>query len=148
MRWSQLSLAIGLLALVAAHGVAWAADDPAKTADKKKSEHKITQSVTYLSIDPIYTTIVEDDRPAGMLMVGIGLDIPDAGLRDAATRSMPLLRDAYLRNLMAFSATSVRSTAQPDVEAIAGRLQSITDHALGKKGAKVLLSQVALRVTN
>jgi len=69
-------------------------------------------------------------------------------LRDAATRSLPVLRDAYLRNLMAFSATSVRSTAQPDVEAIAERLQSITDHALGKKGAKVLLSQVALRVTN
>ena len=146
MRLSRLSLAFGLLAVTAT--AAFGDDDAAKTADKKKSEHKITQSVSYLPIDPIYTTIVEDDHPVGMLMVGIGLDVPDAGLRDAATRSLPVLRDAYLRNLMAFSATSVRSTAQPDVSAISGRLQSITDHALGKKGAKVLLSQVALRVTN
>ena len=37
--------------------------------------------------------------------------------------------------------------AQPDVEAIADRLQSVTDRALKKKGARVLLAQVALRVT-
>jgi flagellar basal body-associated protein FliL len=142
-----LSLCLGAAAFLAI-GAARAEDDPAKAKDKKKSEHKITQSVSYMAIDPIYTTIVDDDRPVGMLMVGIGLDVPDAALRDIADRSMPVLRDAYLRNLMAFAATSVRSTQQPDVNVIAGRLQSITDHALGKKGAKVLLAQVALRVTN
>jgi hypothetical protein len=33
------------------------------------------------------------------------------------------------------------------VAAIAGRLQGVTDRALKKKGAQVLLAQVALRVT-
>ncbi len=119
-----------------------------RTKQKKAPEHKITQSVSYLPIDPIYTTIVDDDRPVGMLMVGVGLDVPNEGLRDVVTRSMPVLRDAYVRNLMAFAATSVRSSAQPDVSVIAARLQSITDHALGKKGAKVLLAQVALQISN
>jgi flagellar basal body-associated protein FliL len=130
---------------------AWTAGTAAYADDKpdaKKPDHKITQSASYLGIDPIYATIVDDDRPIGMLMVGVGLDVPNEGLRDVVTRSLPVLRDAYVRNLMAFAATSVRSSAQPDVSVIAARLQSITDHALGKKGAKVLLGQVALRVTN
>jgi flagellar basal body-associated protein FliL len=122
-----------------------AEDDPAQ---KKKPEHKVTQSQSYLEVDPIYTTIVGDERAQGMLMVGIGLDVPDAALRDEVTRSLPVLRDAYVRNLMAFTSNSVRTDAQPDVVMIANRLQSITDRALKKKGAKVLLAQVALRVTN
>lgn len=115
--------------------------------DKKTSEHKLTQSESYLSLDPIYTTIVDDNRAQGMLMVGIGLDVPDAALREVATRSMPVLRDAYVRNLIAFTATAVRTNTQPDVGRIADRLQSITDRALGKKGARVLLAQIAIRVT-
>jgi flagellar basal body-associated protein FliL len=122
---------------------AWGDD----VADKKNPEHKITQSVSYLSVDPIYTTIVNDNQAGGMLMVGIGLDVPDAALRDEVTRSLPVLRDAYLRNLMAYTAGAVSTEAQPDVEAIADRLQSVTDRALKKKGARVLLAQVALRVT-
>jgi len=113
--------------------------------DKKSSEHKLTQSVSYLSLEPIYTTIVDDNRAQGMLMVGVGLDVPDEGLREVATRSMPVLRDAYVRNLMAFTAL-VRTDAQPDVTQLANRLQTVTDRALGKKGAKILLAQVAIRV--
>jgi len=116
-----------------------------EAGDKKSSEHKLTQSVSYLSLEPIYTTIVDDNRAQGMLMVGVGLDVPDEGLREVATRSMPVLRDAYVRNLMAFTAL-VRTDAQPDVTQLANRLQTVTDRALGKKGAKILLAQVAIRV--
>jgi hypothetical protein len=83
-----------------------------------------------------------------MLMVGIGIDVPNEELRQEVTRSLPVLRDAYVRNLMAFTSSSVRTDAQPDVAMIADRLQGVTDRALKKKGAKVLLAQVALRVTN
>jgi flagellar basal body-associated protein FliL len=82
-----------------------------------------------------------------MLMVGVGIDVPDEALREVATRSMPVLRDAYVRSLMAFTATTVRTNAQPDVTQLANRLQNVTDRALGKKGAKILLAQVAIRVT-
>lgn len=118
-----------------------------KKDTQKKPEHKVTQSVSYLMVDPIYTTIVSDNHAAGMLMVGVGLDVPNPALREEVIRSLPVLRDAYLRNLMTFTATAVRTDAQPDVETIAGRLQGVTDRALKKKGARVLLAQVALRVT-
>jgi flagellar basal body-associated protein FliL len=119
----------------------------ADPADGKKNEHKITQSESYLTLDPFYTTIVTDNHAGGMLMIGIGLDVPNPALRVEVTRSMPVLRDAYLRNLMAFTASAVRTDAQPDVGNIADRLQEVTDRALKKKGARVLLAQVALRIT-
>lgn len=116
--------------------------------DKKAAKHKVTQSTSYVMIDPIYTTIMTNDRPAGMLMIGIGIDIPDEKLRNEAEHSMPVLRDAYVRNLMSFAATQVRTNTQPDVTVIANRLQGVTDRALGRKGAKLLLAQVAMRLTD
>jgi flagellar basal body-associated protein FliL len=114
---------------------------------QKAPEHKTTQSKSYIMVDPIYTTIVADNRPAGMLMVGVGLDIPNEELHEEVSRSMPVLRDAYIRNLMTFTANVVRTDAQPDVGMIADRLQAVTDRALKKKGAQILLAQIAIRVT-
>ncbi|OJT97529.1 MAG: hypothetical protein BGN82_08260 [Alphaproteobacteria bacterium 65-7] len=136
-----LFLALALPAGAAEHG------DGGGDKKQKAPEHKITQSESYIMVDPIYTTIVSDNRAAGLLMVGMGLDIPDAALRADAARAMPVLRDAYVRNLMTFTANVVRTDSQPDVGVIATRLQGVTDRALKKKGARVLLAQVALRVT-
>jgi flagellar basal body-associated protein FliL len=143
MRLRRLSLCLGFLAALPL--AAQAAEHEA--AKPKASEHKLTQSKSYLPFEPIYTTIVDDNRAQGMLMIGAGLDVPDEALREVADRSMPILRDAYLRNLMAFAATSVRTDEQPDAAMIAARLQAVTDRALGKKGAKILLAQVAIRIT-
>jgi flagellar basal body-associated protein FliL len=143
MRLMRYPLALTLAVLVTAAPAL--GDDAPDT--QKKPEHKVTQSASYLMVDPIYTTIVSDNHAAGMLMVGVGIDVPDAGLRDEVTRSLPVLRDAYVRNLMAFTASAVRTDTQPDVEVIASRLQGVTDRALRKKGARILLAQVALRVT-
>jgi flagellar basal body-associated protein FliL len=137
-----------VLAAILAAPQAFAAEDSKDAKNQKAPEHKITQSASYTGIDPIYVTMMEDDHPIGMLTVEIGIDVPDEALRDVVNRSLPVLRDAYLRNLMSFSSTTVRADFQPDVAIIAGRLQAVTDHALGKKGAKVLLEQVVMRVTN
>ncbi|HEY5346900.1 MAG TPA: hypothetical protein VIJ72_01810 [Rhizomicrobium sp.] len=113
---------------------------------QKKPEHKVTQSKSYVAMDALYATIPVGDRPRGLLEIIVGLDIPNEALRDTATNAMPILRDAYVRNLMAFAATRVRINHQPDVAMIADRLQGVTDRALGKKGARVLLVQVALSI--
>jgi flagellar basal body-associated protein FliL len=140
-----------VILVVAALAAAWAgagarAEDAPKA--QKAPEHKTTQSKSYIMVEPIYTTIVADNRAAGMLMVGAGLDVPDDKLREEVERSMPVLRDAYIRNLMTFTVNVVRTDSQPDVALIADRLQAVTDRALKKKGAaKVLLAQVAIRVT-
>jgi flagellar basal body-associated protein FliL len=155
MRRTLLPLAILAAAALAVPAPAVASEGAAagekagekgKKDDKKAAAHKITQSESYLGMDPLYTSILEGNRPLGLLMVGIGLDIPDKELRDRVERDMPQLRDGYVRSLMAFTATNVRSWRQPDVAAIANRLQDVTDRILNKKGARVLLAQVAIRL--
>jgi len=121
---------------------------PAAAGGRKPPVHKITQSPSYLMIDPVYTTIMDGNKTDGLLMIGIGLDVPDAGLRARVEHMMPVLRDVYVRNLMQFTATSVRPWRQPDVTQIADRLQRVTDRTLGRPGARILLAQVAMRLTH
>jgi flagellar basal body-associated protein FliL len=134
-----------VFALIAAVALALPAS---AAAGRKAPVHKITQSPSYLMIEPIYTTIMDGEHTDGLLMIGIGLDVPDPALRAEAETAMPVLRDVYVRSLMAFTATSVRFWQQPDVGAIADRLQRATDLALGRPGARVLLAQVAMRLTH
>jgi flagellar basal body-associated protein FliL len=122
----------------------WAAGETGN--DKKPAQNKIAISESYLTLDPFYTSIVDGDRPVGLLMVGIGLDVPNAALRGKVTEVMPRLRDAYVRSLIGFSTASVRVWRQPDVAGMADRLQRVTDRVLQRKGARVLLAQVAIHL--
>jgi flagellar basal body-associated protein FliL len=139
MRLSPLIVLVLALALAAPAGAGGNA--------RKGAVHKITQSTSYLMIDPIYTTIMDGNKIEGMLMIGIGIDVPDAELRARTEQEMPVLRDVYVRSLMGFTATSVRSWRQPDVGEIADRLQRATDRTLRRQGARILLAQVAMRLT-
>jgi hypothetical protein len=116
-------------------------------ADGPMPEHKITQSESYIMLEPMYATIIDSNRPSGMLMVAIGLDIPDAKLRAQVERAMPLLRDDYVRSLMSYAWSYIRPWQQPDVADIADRLQRVTDRALHRPGARVLLAEVGTRIT-
>jgi hypothetical protein len=120
---------------------------PAAAQEQTAPVHKVTQSDSYIMMEPMYATVFDAGRASGMLMVAVGLDIPDGKLRGDANRAMPLLRDDYLRNLMSFTSSAVRPWEQPDVTEIAARLQRVTDKALRKSGARVLLAEVAMRVT-
>jgi len=117
----------------------------ASADDDTQPKHKETQSDSFIMVEPMYTTVVDDGRPDGLLLVAIGLDIPDPTLRGQATLGLPVLRDAYLRSLMSYTAAVVRPDHQPDVTLIADRLQRVTDRELHRKGARVLLAQVALQ---
>lgn len=132
------SLPLALIMLLATVAPALADEDAAPA-------HKETQSASFIMVEPMYTTIVDAGRPQGMLLVAIGLDIPNAALRAEVNHGLPVLRDDYVRSLMAFTAAAVRPTVQPDVEMIAARLQRVTDKALHQKGAHVLLAQVAIQ---
>jgi flagellar basal body-associated protein FliL len=114
-------------------------------ADDAAPRHKETQSDSFIMLEPMYTSVVDAGHPSGMLLVAIGLDIPDPVLRGEANLGLPVLRDAYVRSLMSYTAAVVRPDHQPDVALIADRLQRVTDRALHRKGARVLLAQVALQ---
>jgi flagellar basal body-associated protein FliL len=142
----SLLAGLALLGPVLAEPAADKAGEASTKGKDKPAVHKITQSESYVMIEPFYTSIMEGSRPLGLLMVGIGLDIPNPALRERIDHEMPRLRDAYVRSLMAFAASNVRASSQPDVDEMADRLQKVTDRYLARKGAKVLLAQVMIRL--
>src|SRR5258707_11211610 len=108
----SVAILVGLL-LAAALAVPARADDGDNGDKGKAPKHKITQAESYVMVDPMYTTIIDGDRPVGMLMIGIGLGIPDAELRAEAVHALAVLRDAFVRNLVNFSTTAGRPRAPP-----------------------------------
>lgn len=145
-----LSLGLAAPASASGHGGAHGSKPAGEEKDKKDKDksggHRITQSDSYMMIDPIYASIMDGNRPMGLLMIGIGLDVPDPALRERIEREMPRLRDGYVRSMTAFAGASVRASRQPDVTLIADRLQAVTDRLLARKGARILLAQIAIRL--
>jgi hypothetical protein len=142
MRSGAKTLALGM-----AFAAVLAAAPARADNGKQMPAHKITQAKSYIGLNPMYATILDNGRPVGLLLVSIGLNIPDATLRDAVQRALPVLRDCYVRNLMAFTAAAVRPWRQPNVNVIARRMQGVTNRLLHAKGAKVLLGQVMIRIS-
>ena len=128
-------------------GVLSGAEARAAEANGPSAQHKTTQSESYVIIEPLYASILDGARSHGLLLVELGLDVPDEKLRDKVNQSLPTLRDAYVRSLLTYAATSVRAWRQPNVEDIATRMQAITDRVMGQPGARVLMAQTAIRLT-
>jgi flagellar basal body-associated protein FliL len=111
------------------------------------AQRKTTQSESYIQIEPMYASILDGVKSRGLLLVELGLDVPDAKLRERVTQNLPALRDAYVRSLLTYAATAVRPWRQPNVDDIANRMQTITNRMVGGEGAKVLMAQTAIRLT-
>jgi hypothetical protein len=123
------------------------AEARAAEANSAAAQHKTTQSESYVIIEPLYASILDGARSRGLLLVELGLDVPDTKLREKVNQSLPNLRDAYVRSLLIYASTSVRAWRQPNVEDIAKRMQIITDRVMGQSGAQVLMAQTAIRLS-
>jgi flagellar basal body-associated protein FliL len=134
-----LTIAFALAAPAAASGA------PPAPAKKESSERKITSNPAWVSVDPIAVAILRQNRIQGMLLVEFGLDIADETIRAKAAEMLPILRDAWLRNVSDLATTRVRVGRQADLDVLSTRLQATTDQMLGSTGAKVLLLQAVVR---
>jgi flagellar basal body-associated protein FliL len=124
--------------------------EPALGAEKaaEGGGRKATSSASFVAFDPFYSTVLDGERARGLLMIEMGLDVPDEKLRERVNLALPALRDAYVRSLSAYATTAVKFYRQPNVEDIANRMQAVTDKMLGQKGAaRVLMVQMAVRAS-
>jgi hypothetical protein len=100
---------------------------------------------TLVTIPSISASISRNYRAVGMMVVDIGLDVPDAALRGRVAASMPRLRDAYRTAIADYSANRYEFQTVPDADTIARILQAATDRTLGVGGARVLLSSIMVQ---
>ncbi len=110
----------------------------AEKTDKKKGGGE-----TFIQLPTLTATIIRSGGGRGVMTVEIGVDVPDAGLRKRAQASVPLLRDAYLRTMLAY-APSIGPGGTPNPDYMSTQLQGATDRTLGRPGARVLLGSILI----
>lgn len=96
---------------------------------------------TYLPMNPATGVIPRRDGRRSTLTVEIGLDVPDAVLRERAILSKPRLTAGF-NEVVRNASRSLLPGRVPDLDALTRLLQTQADQILGKPGAKVLLGSV------
>lgn len=112
-------------------------------AAAEKTEKKKGGGETFLQLPTLTATVIRRDGSRGVMTVEIGVDVPDAGLRKRAEASIPLLRDAFVREILIYS-PSIGAGGVPNPDIISTLLQRAADQTLGRPGAKVLLGTVLI----
>lgn len=111
------------------------------TAAGAASEKKKGGGESFVQLPTIAATILRADHSRGVMTVEVGVDVRDGALRKRAEQSVPLLRDAFLREMLTYAPT-IPAGAPPNPDVISAQLQHAADATLGRPGAKVLLGTV------
>ena len=137
MRFDRRFLVLSLLAAVVA-GPALA--QPEQTVPDR--QQRLTSAQSYLPMPTLSTVVLQHYSTSGAIIVDMGLDVPDAGLRNRAQLNAPLLRDALRTALSTYASTYYRDHTAPDPTIMTRLLQTAVDRTLGAPGARVLLANV------
>jgi flagellar basal body-associated protein FliL len=105
-----------------------------------------TSLKSWVMVDPFTISVIQDGGVRGTFTVNFGMDVPDNTLRQKAETLMPRLRDAWLRSLNLYAATTLRPRRQADVVELAARIQQTADDVLGAPGAKVLMAEALVNI--
>ena len=116
------------------------ASQPIQAAETVRPE----SDASYVIVNAMNVSIIQNARVRGMLQIEIGLDVPDDDLRETAIQLAPRLQDAYVIALRHYTTNRLKLYQVPDANLIGNILQNVTTQVLGQKGAVVLLSQIML----
>ena len=132
------ALAAALLAIAAAAPLAHADEGAHAT-------RKITSSENYIATPTLSAAITRDYQFAGLLVVDAGFDIPDPQLREYVQKMQPRITDALRTSLAEYAYSRFHPGGAPDPDRIATMLQAAADQAIGRPGARFLLSNVMVQ---
>lgn len=137
-------LALALMAATAGAAAAEARGGgaPARQQAPASRQERLTAAESYLPLPTLSAGVLQRYSTSGTIVVDMGLDIPDAGLRRRARANAPRLRDALRTALATYASTYYRDRTAPDPAALTRLLQQAIDRTLGAAGARVLLVNV------
>lgn len=91
-------------------------------------------------VSPFNVTIIQDGKVHGALYVLIDLQTGDRSLNVGVAKSLPKLRDAYLKTLSRYSSHQIDPGKPVNIMLIKRLLQRSTDDVLGDLSATVVVS--------
>jgi hypothetical protein len=144
MRPVSLLLAAALLAPTAAPAAAAAESAPTQAQEQAPAsrQERLTSAESYVPLPTLSAGVLQRNANRGIIVVDMGLDIPDAALRRRARLNAPRLRDAARTALATYASTYYRDRTAPDPAELTRQLQLATNRILGGEGARVLLVNI------
>jgi hypothetical protein len=100
----------------------------------------------YVRFKPIIVTLVQDDRPTGLVSVTLTLKAANPAGRDAIEEQRPRYVDAFTRTMILMGQTYIDPRRPLDVPLIADALQKAADQAVRGGKARVLLVDANTRL--
>lgn len=138
MRLNRRLVWFGLCAALAGPA---AAENPSQSAPATRQE-RLTSAESYLPMPTLSVGVLQRHTTRGVIVVDMGLDIPDPALRRRAQLAAPRVRDALRTAVATYASIYYRDRTAPEPETLARLMQQAVDQTLGAAGARVLLANI------
>lgn len=112
-------------------------------AEEYQSETSLATDA-YISVPYFSVTMYHKGRPKGSMTVKVSLKLQDSDKREAATRFMPRLTNAYVMEANRLSHGYFDVKRPVNVAMLGDALQAVTNRVLHHKDAKILISEVVV----
>lgn len=144
MRLLAPILALALLCAGQASASGGGSHAPAANPDQSPAtrQERLTSAESYLPMPTLSASVLQRNASRGVIVVDMGLDIPDADLRNRARLNAPRLRDALRTALAAYASTYYRDRTAPDPTELTRQMQNAINRVLGADGARVLMANI------
>ncbi|WP_135212759.1 Tat pathway signal protein [Vitreimonas flagellata] len=136
------ALLVGLCAALVAGPAAAAGGSGGGSQAPATRQERLTSAESFVPMPTLSAGVLQRASTRGTLVVDMGIDVPDAALRERAQRNGPRLRDALRTALAVYANTYYRDRTAPDPTQLTRLMQQSIDQALGAPGARVLLVNI------
>ncbi|MBL8544131.1 MAG: hypothetical protein JNJ63_10025 [Hyphomonadaceae bacterium] len=143
MRLARVILPLALFAALASPASASGSGGAAAQEQAPASrQERLTSAESFLPMPTLSSSVLQRYSTLGMIVVDMGIDVPDEALRTRAQLNAPRLRDALRSAVATYASVYYRDRTAPDPTQITRLMQQAVDRTLGASGAQVLLVNI------
>jgi len=101
-------------------------------------------SAIFIDMDPLAIPIFKGNKVIATIQIQVKLETTDEDKSEEIKRKLPVIRDAFIRDLHSFMPRLLKAKERVDVLIVKQRLQYISDKVAGKGTIKNVLVQSVL----
>mgnify|MGYP001197987289 CR=1 FL=1 len=106
--------------------------EPKKGVIRKVIKKEIEDTTVFIDMEPMAIPVFQGNRVAATVQIQVKLETNDEDKADRIKKMMPIIIDAFVRDLHSFMPRLLRAEERIDILIIKQRLQLIGDKVTGK----------------
>jgi flagellar basal body-associated protein FliL len=136
------ALVLGGLAAAAASAAGAQPSGGGSSSGASREQQRLTSAESYVPLPTMSVAVLVQSRASGTLVVDVGLDVPDAALRQRARGLQPRVVDALRSTLSTYVTAHYRDRTAPNPAELARLMQAAVDRTLGAAGTRLLIANI------